>query len=96
MTPIEIRNPARRCTGGSSVPWPIGPSAGNQRSHSSLNVSNSVGSLSDQFAQTTLSSDVPAASSFALRLARHWRVWSLIELLAIRPVAGSTGPTELM
>ena len=29
MTPIEIRNPARRWSGGISVPWPTGATAGN-------------------------------------------------------------------
>ena len=68
MTPIETRNPARRWRAGISVPWPTGSSPGNQRTHSSLNRSNSAGSRSDQFAQTTLSSEVPASSSLAFRL----------------------------
>ena len=92
MTPIEIRNPARRWRGGISVPWPTGASPGNQRTHSSLNVSNSAGSRSDQLAQTTLSIELPAASSLALRLFMHWRVCSLIEVLTTLPVSGSIGP----
>ena len=59
MTPSEIRNPARRCCDGSNVPWPPGASPGNQRIHSSLKMSNSVGSRSDQLAHTTLSSELP-------------------------------------
>ena len=34
MTPIETRNPARRWSGGITVPWPTGVSPGNQRTHS--------------------------------------------------------------
>jgi hypothetical protein len=52
--------------------------------------SNSAGSRNDQFAQTTLSSELPAASSPAFTLRRHWRVCSLIaadDLTGIR-IAG--------
>ena len=58
MTPIEMRNPARRWSGGINVPWPTGAPAGNPL-HSSLNGSNSLASRSDQLAQTTLSSELP-------------------------------------
>ena len=78
MTPMETRKPARRWSGGRSVSWPIGASPGNQRFHSSLNWSNSDASRSAQFAQTTLSSEVPAPSSCAFRFSRQRRVWSLI------------------
>ena len=76
------------------VPWPIGASPGNQRTHSSLKVSNSAGSRRDQLAQTTFSSELPAASSLALRFCRHWRVCSLIAALTTWPVFGSTGPID--
>ena len=76
------------------MPWPTGASPGNQRTHSSLKVSNSAGSRNDQLAQTTLSSELPSASSLAFRLRRHWRVWSLIAPLTTWPVSGSTGPID--
>jgi hypothetical protein len=60
ITAIETRKPARRCNAGIRVPCPTGASPGNARTHSSLKVSNSAGSRSDQFAQTTFSSELPA------------------------------------
>ena len=74
------------------VDWPTGPSVLKTSSHSSLKISKSA-SRSDQFAQTTLSIEVPASSSRALRFARHWRVCSLIPPATTPLPSTSTGPT---
>src|SRR5664280_2588329 len=96
MTPMETRKPARRCSEGISVPWPTGASPGKQRTHSSSKVSNSPGSRRDQLAHTTLSSELPASSSFAFRLLRTWRVCSRISPRTTWPVSGSIGPIDEM
>jgi hypothetical protein len=53
MTPIVTRKPARRWSGGISVDWATGPSAGKTLTHSSLKISKTLGTRRDQFAQTT-------------------------------------------
>ena len=79
-----------------SVPWPTGAPFGNHSFHASLNGSNSVASRRHQFAHTTLSSELPAASRAAVRFSRHWRVWSRIPPRTSCPVVRSTGPTDEM
>ena len=94
MTPIEIRKPARRWSDGISVPWPTGATAGNAFIHTWLKSSNSAASLSAQFAQTTLSSEVPAFSRTVVRFFMHWRACSLMPPRTSWPVSGSIGPID--